>query len=63
MIAGTAEKVANDMEQWFRRLAADGFKVNIDRLADGLTALNDALIPELRRRSIFRYRGKSLRDH
>ncbi|MGP3534566.1 NtaA/DmoA family FMN-dependent monooxygenase [Microbacterium sp. RD1] len=53
-LAGTAEQIADSMEQWFRAGAADGFNVMIDLFPSGLEDFVDAVVPELQRRGLFR---------
>jgi FMN-dependent oxidoreductase (nitrilotriacetate monooxygenase family) len=65
VVIGTPEQVADDMEYWFTHGAADGFNLNADAFPSGLEAIVDHVVPELRRRGIFRteYAGTTLRDH
>jgi FMN-dependent oxidoreductase (nitrilotriacetate monooxygenase family) len=62
---GTPEQVANTIEQWFKAGAADGFNVMPPLLPSGLELFVDHVVPELRRRGLFRheYTGTTLRDH
>jgi FMN-dependent oxidoreductase (nitrilotriacetate monooxygenase family) len=64
-VVGTPEQVADEMEHWFAGGAADGFNVNADSFPTGLEPFVDHVVPELRRRGIFRteYRGTTFRDH
>ncbi|MBU2533402.1 MAG: LLM class flavin-dependent oxidoreductase [Alphaproteobacteria bacterium] len=63
--AGTPERVADIMEQWFRGRAADGFNVMPPLLPAGLETFVDEVLPILRRRGLFRtgYEGRTLRAH
>ncbi|MFC8528128.1 LLM class flavin-dependent oxidoreductase [Nocardia sp. NPDC057227] len=65
IVVGTPEQVADDIERWFRHGAADGFNVMPDVLPSGFDDFADHLVPELRRRGLFRaeYDGTTLRDH
>ncbi|MGV9414989.1 LLM class flavin-dependent oxidoreductase [Nocardia sp. NPDC003693] len=65
IVVGTPEQVADDIERWFRAGAADGFNVMPDVLPSGFDDFADHLVPELRRRGLFRtdYDGTTLRDH
>lgn len=65
MVVGTPGQIADDMELWFRNGAADGFNINMDAYPSGLELFVEHVIPELRRRGIFRdaYEGPTLRDH
>jgi N-acetyl-S-(2-succino)cysteine monooxygenase len=62
---GTPEQVADTLQDWFERGAADGFNVMPPVLPSGLEAFVDHVIPELRRRGLFRseYEGTTLREH
>jgi FMN-dependent oxidoreductase (nitrilotriacetate monooxygenase family) len=65
VVVGTPEQIADNIEQWFLARAADGFNLNSDAFPSGLEAFVDHVVPELRRRGIFRteYVGTTLRDH
>jgi alkanesulfonate monooxygenase SsuD/methylene tetrahydromethanopterin reductase-like flavin-dependent oxidoreductase (luciferase family) len=65
IVAGTPEQIADDIEKWFRAGAADGFNVMPDVLPSGFDDFADHVVPELRRRGLFRteYDGTTLRDH
>ncbi|WP_063064637.1 LLM class flavin-dependent oxidoreductase [Nocardia violaceofusca] len=65
IVVGTPERIADDIERWFRAGAADGFNVMPDVLPSGFDDFADHVIPELRRRGLFRteYDGRTLRDH
>ncbi|MFC3749578.1 LLM class flavin-dependent oxidoreductase [Paenibacillus sp. GCM10012306] len=64
-IAGTPTQIADQMEEWFVRGAADGFNVMFPHLPGGLDDFVNLVVPELQRRGIFRedYEGTTLRDH
>ncbi|WP_226504706.1 NtaA/DmoA family FMN-dependent monooxygenase [Pseudomonas sp. MWU16-30317] len=64
-IVGTAEQVADSIEQWFRGHAADGFNLNADYFPQGLEAIVEQLVPELQRRGLFRreYEASTLRGN
>ncbi|MCU1482045.1 MAG: class flavin-dependent oxidoreductase [Subtercola sp.] len=59
---GTVQSVADEMERWFRGGAADGFTLIG---GDSVAELDRELLPELRRRDLFRtdYEGSTLRSH
>jgi hypothetical protein len=59
---GTPQTVADEMERWLDARAADGFTL---LGGDGITHLDRTLLPELRRRGMFRagYEGTTLREH
>jgi FMN-dependent oxidoreductase (nitrilotriacetate monooxygenase family) len=65
LVVGTPEQIADSMEEWFHAGAADGFNIMPDRFPSGAEAFVDHVVPELRRRGIFRYEysGRTLRDH
>jgi alkanesulfonate monooxygenase SsuD/methylene tetrahydromethanopterin reductase-like flavin-dependent oxidoreductase (luciferase family) len=65
IVTGTPEQIADDIERWFRFGAADGFNVMPDVLPSGFDDFADHLVPELRRRGLFRedYEGTTLRAH
>ncbi|MEU3269784.1 LLM class flavin-dependent oxidoreductase [Saccharomonospora sp. NPDC006951] len=65
VVAGTPEHIADHIERWFRHDAADGFNVMPPLLPSGLTEFVDQVVPELRRRGLFRdhYTGRTLREH
>ena len=65
IVVGTPERIADDIEAWFRAGAADGFNLMPDVLPDGLETFVDAVVPILQRRGLFRrdYAGPTLRDH
>ncbi len=65
IVVGTPEQIADDIEEWFRRGAADGFNVMPDALPSGFDHFAEQVIPELQRRGLFRreYTGRTLRDH
>jgi FMN-dependent oxidoreductase (nitrilotriacetate monooxygenase family) len=62
---GTAETIADEMEEWLITEASDGFNILFSHLPGGLDDFVARLIPELQRRGLFRreYEGKTLRDN
>jgi len=64
-ITGTPQQIADHIEEWFQGRAADGFNVIFPYLPGTLDDFADLVIPELRRRGLFRthYTGSTLRDH
>ncbi len=62
---GTAHEIADTMQSWLETGAADGFNIMFPTVPSGLDDFVDLVIPELRRRGIFRkeYEGTTLRDH
>jgi len=65
VVVGTPEKIADEIELWFRNEAADGFNVMPPVLPQSLDEFVDLVIPELQRRGLFRteYEGRTLRDN
>jgi len=65
LTVGTPEQVADTLEEWFLAGAADGFNIMPDMFPSGAEIFVDHVVPELRRRGVFRheYSGTTLRDH
>ncbi|WP_067676962.1 LLM class flavin-dependent oxidoreductase [Nocardia miyunensis] len=63
--AGTAEQVADTIEEWFTEGAADGFNVMPAALPSGLDVFVDRVVPILQERGLFRteYTDSTLRGH
>jgi FMN-dependent oxidoreductase (nitrilotriacetate monooxygenase family) len=63
--AGTAEQVADLIEDWFKDGAADGFNIMPPILPKMLDVFSAEVIPVLQQRGLFRtaYAGKTLREH
>jgi N-acetyl-S-(2-succino)cysteine monooxygenase len=64
-LIGTATEVADNLQEWFEAGGADGFNVMPAQMPDGLNDFVELVIPELRRRGLFRtaYEGTTLREH
>ncbi|GAA5122642.1 NtaA/DmoA family FMN-dependent monooxygenase [Alloalcanivorax gelatiniphagus] len=64
-LVGTAEQIADLLQEWVQAGAADGFTVIIDDLHDGMDAFVDQVVPVLRQRGLRPddYEGATLRDH
>ena len=64
-VAGTAEQVADIIEDWFTDGAADGFNIMPPILPAMLDVFSAEVIPILQKRGLFRtaYEGKTLREH
>jgi alkanesulfonate monooxygenase SsuD/methylene tetrahydromethanopterin reductase-like flavin-dependent oxidoreductase (luciferase family) len=64
-LVGTAEQIADQLEERFRLGGADGFNIMAPYLPGGLEDFVDLVIPELRRRGLFRmeYEGRTLREN
>ncbi|MCB4771159.1 LLM class flavin-dependent oxidoreductase [Ancylobacter sp. Lp-2] len=62
---GTAESIADEMEEWLETEGSDGFNVTFPFLPAGLDDFVDKVVPELQRRGIYRrdYEGATLREH
>lgn len=62
---GTPEQVADTIETWFHRGAADGFNIMPATLPSGLELFVDHVVPILRTRGLFRteYTASTLRGH
>ena len=65
VVAGSAEDIADLMQQWFEAGACDGFNVMPSHLPGGLDEFVDAVIPLLQERGLFRteYEGETLREN
>jgi FMN-dependent oxidoreductase (nitrilotriacetate monooxygenase family) len=63
--AGTAEQVADLIEDWFNDGAADGFNIMPPLLPSMLDVFSSQVIPLLQQRGLFRtaYTGQTLREH
>jgi N-acetyl-S-(2-succino)cysteine monooxygenase len=64
-VIGTAADVADALQECFERGEFDGFTILPPIAPSGLDAFVDLVVPELRRRGVFRarYEGTTLRDH
>jgi len=64
-MVGTAQTIADEMEEWLETEASDGFTVMFPYLPGGLDDFAERVVPELQRRGLFRrdYEGTTLRDH
>ncbi|SFM35135.1 LLM class flavin-dependent oxidoreductase [Methylobacterium pseudosasicola] len=64
-LVGTAEQIVDRLEERFRKGGADGFNVMAPFLPGGLGDFIALVIPELRRRGLFRtdYEGRTLREN
>ena len=64
-ITGSVKQVADQLEDWFRNGAADGFNILPSDSPGAINTLVDKLVPELQRRGLFRteYEGPTLRDN
>ncbi|MFG1285562.1 LLM class flavin-dependent oxidoreductase [Xanthobacter versatilis] len=65
VVVGTPEKIANEIQLWFEKGAADGFNVMPPWFRGGFDLFTSQVVPILRKRGLFRseYTGKTLREH
>jgi alkanesulfonate monooxygenase SsuD/methylene tetrahydromethanopterin reductase-like flavin-dependent oxidoreductase (luciferase family) len=64
-MVGTAQSVADEMEEWLETEGSDGFTVMFPYLPGGLEDFCTRVVPELQRRGLFRteYEGATLREN
>lgn len=64
-LVGTAQDIADVMEEWFSKGGSDGFNIMPPVLPTSLEDFVSLVVPELQRRGLFRteYSGTTLRDH
>ncbi|WP_199224770.1 LLM class flavin-dependent oxidoreductase [Falsochrobactrum shanghaiense] len=64
-VIGSAEEIVDDMQHWMETGAADGFNLCPPILPNSLDDFIEFILPELRRRGLFRteYEGKTLREN
>ena len=64
-LTGTPAQVADFMQEWFETRAADGFILMCPTLPSSLEDFTRLVVPELRRRGLFReeYEGATLREN
>ena len=65
IIYGTAADIADQLEEWYRTGAADGFNIMPQTLPSGFADFVETVVPELQRRGLFRtqYEGRTLREN
>ncbi len=65
LLKGSAEDVADTMEEWIAEGAADGFNLTPTHLPHGINDFVDLVVPELQRRGAFRteYESTTLRGN
>ncbi|MFG1291033.1 LLM class flavin-dependent oxidoreductase [Xanthobacter versatilis] len=65
VVVGTPEKIADEIQLWFEKGAADGFNVMPPWFRGGFDLFTSQVVPILRKRGLFRsqYSGKTLREH
>ena len=61
---GDGKQVADQIEDWYKSKACDGFNIHVPLQPRGLKDFVDLVIPELQRRGVFRteYMGRNLRE-
>lgn len=64
MAVGTVEQVADQMQMWFTTAGCDGFVISPPYMPEGFDDVCGKLVPELRRRGLFRseYKGTTSRE-
>ncbi|MBA8880045.1 LLM class flavin-dependent oxidoreductase [Phyllobacterium myrsinacearum] len=64
-VVGTPEHIADVLEERFENYGADGFNIMAPVMPGGLADFIELIVPELRRRGLFRteYEGKTLREN
>lgn len=64
-MVGTANAIADQMEEWLHGEACDGFNIMFPYLPGGLDDFVEQVVPELQRRGLFRteYEGRTLREN
>jgi FMN-dependent oxidoreductase (nitrilotriacetate monooxygenase family) len=64
-LAGTADDIADALQQWIDGRAADGFIIMPPQLPGSLDDFTEMVIPRLQDRGLFRrdYTGQTLREH
>ncbi|MFB9948698.1 LLM class flavin-dependent oxidoreductase [Rhizobium puerariae] len=65
VLAGTPDKIAAEMQEWFGSGACDGFNILPQHLPGGLADVTELVVPILQERGLFRreYEGGTLREH
>jgi hypothetical protein len=65
VLVGTPAEVVDELQAWFEDGAADGFNILAPIFPAGLDDVIELVLPELRRRGLFRreYEGKTLREN
>lgn len=65
VLCGSAERVADTLQQWFEDGAADGFNIMAATHPEGFDDFTGLVVPILQERGLFRrdYGGTMLRDH
>lgn len=64
IVVGPPEHIADHIERWYRSGAVDGFNLMPDVLPEGFYQFTELVIPELRKRNLFRtqYTESTLRE-
>lgn len=63
VMKGNASQIADQMEDWYKSGACDGFNVHVGYQPDGLDAVVEYVVPELQRRGLYKtaYQDGTLR--
>lgn len=63
-MVGSAERIAEDLIDWFEHRACDGFNLNPPSVPEGMNAMLSLLVPALQERGYFQadYSGSTLRE-
>ena len=64
-LVGTPKRIVDELEEWFRQKAADGFNLLPPYVPAAIDDFVDLVVPELQRRGLFRteYEGTKLRQN
>ena len=64
-IVGSAQQIADYMQEWFEKGGADGFNIQPPCQPSSLDEFVELVVPELQKRGLMRteYSGRTLRDH
>jgi len=65
VFCGSPKQVADEMEEWFKERACDGFVLAAPFLPGGYEDISRLVVPELQKRGLFHrdYAGKTLREN
>jgi FMN-dependent oxidoreductase (nitrilotriacetate monooxygenase family) len=65
LMSGTPEQIADEMEEWFKDGAADGFNLLPPWFPGSFDVFAEHVVPVLQKRGLFRndYTGRTLREH
>lgn len=65
VMKGTAAQVADELQDWYKSGACDGFMLQAPVMPRGMHEIVNLIVPELQRRGLFRreYTGRTLREN